>query len=216
MHLLLIRHGETDWNSEWRIQGHTDTPLNTRGIEQAERLAARLAAEEKIDVLYSSPLARARVTAEKISAKFNIEPILDDRLKEKALGEFEGLALDEIELRYPEFYKAWRESKDHFPLPGEESSQSLYQRVQAFLADLRARHTNDARITVVSHGATLSMFVATLAGIDIDRRSPFWFDNASVTHIDLSGARPRIRLLNDTCHLRDGHANQEWRIAKKS
>lgn len=207
MYLLLIRHGETDWNNQWRIQGHTDTPLNARGIEQAEKLAARLAAEGNINAVYSSPFSRARVTAEKISAKFNIEPIFDDRLKEKALGEFEGLALAEIEQRYPEFYKAWQESKDHYPFPGEESSQALYQRVQAFLEDLKARHTNDAPIAVVSHGATISMFVATLAGIAIDKRSPFWFDNASVTHIDLSGSRPRIRLLNDTCHLMDGHAN---------
>lgn len=204
MHLLLIRHGETDWNNERRIQGNTDTPLNANGIAQAKQLAARIAGE-KIDALYASPLARARVTAEIIAEKSGVALILDDRLKEKGLGDLEGLTVDEFEVRYPELHRGWISSVDHFPLPGEESPAQLRERIVAFIDDLRARHTNGARVGVVTHGGTISMFVSTLIGLEVNKRSPFWFDNASITLADLTSARPRVKLLNDTCHLRNGH-----------
>ncbi len=209
MHLYLIRHGETDWNVEQRIQGHTDTPLNARGIAQAEKLAARLAAEEKMDALYASPQRRARVTAETIARAAGIAPVFDDRLKEKYLGELEGMAIREVEQKFPEFFRGWRESATHVALPGEEHPRDLQTRLNSFLDDLRARHAPDARIAVVSHGGTIGMFIATLMEWDINKRLPFWFDNASVSWVDLSRARPRIRLLNDTCHLRNGNHNHD-------
>ncbi len=205
MHLLLIRHGETDWNNEGRIQGHTDTPLNARGIAQAEKLAARLAGE-KIDALYTSPLARARITADLIAQKLGIAAIPDDRLKEKYLGELEGLTGAEFEQQYPEVYRAWHASAEHFPMPGEETPAAFRQRVQEFLDDAQARHKDATQVAIVSHGGTLGMFLATLIGLDVHRRFPFWFDNASISRVDLSGSRPRLRLLNDTCHL-NGHGN---------
>ncbi len=204
MHLFLIRHGETDWNNERRIQGHTDTPLNERGIEQAEKLAARLAAEEKIDALYTSPLARARITAEIIGKRFGLEPILDDRLMEKHLGMLEGMSFEEIEQQQPELARRWRESKEHFLLPGEETAQELQGRVQSFLTEISPRH-DGSRVVIVSHGGTINTLIATLMEMDINRRWPFWFDNASISWVDLTGPRPRLRLLNDTCHLRNGH-----------
>ena len=208
MRLLLIRHGETDWNNEGRIQGHTDTPLNARGIAQAEKLAARLA-REKIDAIYTSPLARARATAELIAREHGVAVISDDRLKEKCLGDLEGITGAEFEQQHAELYRAWRESETHYPLPGEETPSAVQERVQAFLDRVRAEHPDGAQVAVISHGGTLSMFLATLIGLDIQRRFPFWFDNASVSHIDLSGTRSRLRLLNDTCHLCNGHNPSE-------
>ncbi len=208
MHLLLIRHGETDWNSEGRIQGHTDTPLNERGIEQAERLAARLASDA-IDAVYTSPLVRARVTADRIAHAHGFAAIPDDRLKEKYLGDLEGITGEEFEQQHAELYRAWRASAVHYPLPGEETPSALQQRVQAFLDHVRGEHPDGVQVAVVSHGGTLAMFLATLIGLDINRRFPFWFDNASISHVDLSGMRPRLRLLNDTCHLRNGHNHSE-------
>ncbi len=203
MHLLLIRHGETDWNNERRLQGNTDTPLNANGIVQARRLARRIAGEE-LDALYASPLARARGTAEIIADQLGVVLTLDDRLKEKGLGDLEGLTLEEFQAQYPELYQGWISSADHFPLPGEESPAQLRERIVAFLDDLRARHSNGTRIGVVTHGGTISMFVSTLIGLEVSKRSPFWFDNASITLADLTGARPRVKLLNDTCHLWNG------------
>ncbi len=206
MHLLLIRHGETDWNNERRIQGNTDTPLNTCGIEQAEQLATRIA-EEKIDALYTSPLARARMTAEIIGQKCGLAPNLDDRLREKSVGDLESLTVEEVERRYPNLVRLWQVSTDHVPLPNEETPAQVQQRVQAFVADLRERYANGTRVGVVSHGGTLGFLIATLIGWDIYKRMPFWFDNASVSLVDLAGSRPRVKLLNDTCHLRNGHIN---------
>ncbi len=203
MHLLLIRHGETDWNNERRIQGNTDTPLNANGIAQAKQLARRIAGE-KLEALYASPLVRARVTAEIIADKVGVVLTLDDRLKEKGLGDLEGLTLEEFQAQYPELYQGWIFSTDHFPLPGEESPAQLRERIVDFLNDLRTRHSNGARLGVVTHGGTISMFVSTLIDLPVNQRSPFWFDNASLTVVDLTGARPRVKLLNDTCHLWNG------------
>ncbi len=205
MHLLLIRHGETDWNNEGRVQGHSDTPLNANGIAQARQLAARVAAEESFSALYASPLARARVTAEIIAARCNVAPILDDRLKEQMLGEFEGLTDAELEQRFPGALAAWRADPLGSPLPGQEKRDDFRRRVQTFLDDLCARHADGARVAIVTHGGTIGMMLAPLIGLDIGKRFPFWFDNASLSHVDLSGGRVRLRLLNDTCHLRNGN-----------
>lgn len=200
MHLFLIRHGETDWNSEGRIQGHTDTPLNARGILQAQQLAARLAGEQ-IDALYTSPLARARTTAEIIARQTGIAAICDERLKEKGIGELEGLTADEFRQRYPDLFAQWHANATRVDLPGEENIAVFHQRTHTFLTDLHARHADAARVGIVSHGGTLGMLVATMIGLDIARRFPFWFDNASITRVEFNATRPRIRLLNDTCHL---------------
>jgi probable phosphoglycerate mutase len=200
MHLFLIRHGETDWNNERRIQGQTDTPLNANGIAQAQKLAQCIASD-KLDALYTSPLARARVTSEIIGRACGIVPVPDERLREKGLGDLEGLTLEEFQARHPELYRGWVTSHDHFPLPNEETPAQVRERIESFLQDLRAQYTNGARIGIVSHGGTISTFVSTLIGLEVNKRSPFWFDNASITIIDLSGLRPRVRLLNDTCHL---------------
>jgi len=205
MHLLLLRHGETDWNSEGRMQGHSDTPLNANGIAQAHQLAARVASEESFAAMYASPLARARVTAEIIAQQCNLTPLLDDRLKEQCLGDLEGLTGTEFEQRFPEVLAAWRADPLQTPLPGQEKRDAFQQRVQAFLADLQARHADGTRVAVVTHGGTIGMMLATLIGLDIGKRFPFWLDNASISHVDLSGGRVRVRLLNDTCHLRNGH-----------
>lgn len=203
MHLLLIRHGETDWNNERRIQGNTDTPLNANGIAQARQLAARIA-KDKIDALYSSPLERARVTAEIIGQHCGIAPVLDPRLKENGLGDLEGLTVAEFEQRFPELYQGWIKSVDHFTLPNEEPPAQLRERIIAFLDELRARHPNGSRVGIVTHGGTINMFVSMLIGLEVNKRSPFWFDNASITLADLTGSRPRVKLLNDTCHLTNG------------
>jgi broad specificity phosphatase PhoE len=205
MHLLLLRHGETDWNNEGRVQGHSDTLLNANGIAQAHQLAARVASEESFAAMYASPLARARVTAEIIAQQCNLTPLLDDRLKEQCLGDLEGLTGTEFEQRFPEVLAAWRADPLQTPLPGQEKRDAFQQRVQAFLADLQARHADGTRVAVVTHGGTIGMMLATLIGLDIGKRFPFWLDNASISHVDLSGGRVRVRLLNDTCHLRNGH-----------
>lgn len=204
MYLLLIRHGETDWNSEGRMQGRIDLPMNSRGTEQAERLAARLAEEEQIDVIYTSPLIRARATAEIIAQRFGQSPIPDLRLVERSVGQLEGLTLDDFKRRYPDLYRTWHDSNDHFRLPDGETREECLERIQSFLAMLRTRHTG-ARVALVTHGGTLSLMLGAAIGLDLTKRFPFRFDNASLSKVDMKSTLPRIDLLNDTCHLHTSH-----------
>ncbi len=196
---LFIRHGETDWNHEGRMQGRTDTPLNALGREQAERLASRLVQEPPIDELYCSPLARAFETAAIIGQALGLEPRTDVRLVERSAGQLEGLTLADIEREYPAVFRAWRDDKSRPSLPGAEEQQAFQSRVVLFLQMLTTRPVG--RIAVVTHGGTLSMVFATLMGLDIQSRFPFRFDNTSLSKVDLDG-RPRIELLNDSSHLR--------------
>ena len=161
MHLLLVRHGETVWNTELRIQGRTDTPLNARGLAQAERLSARLAAEEQVDVLYTSPLARACVTAEKIGQKLGLPPIEDERLVEQHFGELEGLTFKDLEGRYPEFIRQWRESKRQLALPGGETIVEFQCRVQEFLNQASEAHPDKS---VLGPAKNACLAVGTVSG----------------------------------------------------
>ncbi len=215
MYLLLIRHGETDWNSEGRMQGRIDLPLNVRGIEQAERLAARLVEEEQIDVLYTSPLIRARATAEIIAERFALNPIPDIRLVERSVGKLEGLTLRDFELSYPDLYQLWRNGKDSINLPDEETREECVERIQSFLAMLRRRH-GGARVALVTHGGTLNLMLGASIGLDLTKRFPFRFDNASLSKLDMKSVRPRIDLLNDTCHLRTFHGEPLTRPAENA
>ncbi len=215
MYLLLIRHGETDWNSQGRMQGRIDLPLNVRGIEQAERLAARLVEEEQIDVLYTSPLIRARVTAEIIAERFALNPIPDIRLVERSVGKLEGLTLRDFELSYPDLYQLWRNGKDSINLPDEETREECVERIQSFLSMLRRQHIG-ARVALVTHGGTLSLMLGASIGLDLAKRFPFHFDNASLSKLDMKNVRPRIDLLNDTCHLHTSHREPLARPAENA
>ncbi len=200
MHLILLRHGETDWNIQGRMQGRTDTPLNAQGLTQAQRLAERLMREEQIDAIYTSPLARARITAEIVGQKLGLKPIPDERLMERGAGVFEGLTAPEFAERYPDLHRAWLNEAHRPNLPGAEARDDFHRRVAAFLDSIRAEHPHQ-RIAVVSHGGTLSMLLATLIGLDFYRRSPFRFDNTSFTRVHWTDGTVRVELLNDTCHL---------------
>src|SRR4051812_40908884 len=109
--LYLIRHGETDWNAEGRIQGHSDIELNARGLEQARRLAARMPDEGEFVALYTSPLKRAYRTAEMIGEALNIPITPDKRLFERSLGELEGLTMSDIRQKHPEVARLWTTSE---------------------------------------------------------------------------------------------------------
>src|SRR5947209_9607942 len=130
--LVLVRHGETEWNRDQRVQGHLDVALSERGIEQAQRLARWLTGEP-IDALYSSDLQRARVTAE-ILAGGRLPVRLEPRLREGRFGVFEGLTAAEITSAYPEEYRAWREDAVRHRPPGGETLEDLQLRCVAALA----------------------------------------------------------------------------------
>ena len=153
--LLLIRHGETDFNRQLRFQGHLDAPLNANGLAQAERLAERLA-DEAIDLLVASDLLRARETAAPLAARRGLMLHTDAAWREQAFGLLEGLDAPTIRARHPDLWAAWtRHEPEHAP-PGGESYRAFFDRVWQALRALVQAHAG-ARVAVVTHGGVLDM-----------------------------------------------------------
>src|SRR5205823_5075106 len=160
--LLLVRHGETDWNRDGRWQGGSDTRLNDLGREQVRALADEL--DGGIDVVYSSDLARARETADIVAAKLGLEVRVDRRLRERGFGSWEGLTMPEIEKRFADAHRRW--------LAGEgagandaEGFEDFSARVNDFLADVLRLHPGES-VLVISHGGSIRVIHALATGID--------------------------------------------------
>jgi len=154
--ILAIRHGETAWNTDSRIQGHTDIPLNDTGLWQAERVAHALRGES-LQAVYSSDLQRARTTAEAIAQAQQLTLSLEPGLRERHFGHLEGLTHQEITARWPEQARRWRERDPAFGPDGGETLQAFYDRVVGTLAGLARRHPGGC-IAVVAHGGVLDCF----------------------------------------------------------
>jgi uncharacterized phosphatase len=143
--ILLVRHGETDWNVERRVQGHTDRPLNDRGREQAHSLAERLASE-RLDAVYSSDLQRALDTARPTAAAHGLDVVPLPALREKDFGTWEGLSDTEIRTRFPQSASG--------PWGDAETTEDVAARVLDALRDVAERHPG-GRVLVVTHGGPL-------------------------------------------------------------
>ena len=153
--LLLIRHGETAWNAEHRVQGTLDIPLSPLGMLQSARLADCLA-NESIEAVYSSGQSRAWLTAAPVAARLGLQIIAEPRLRERSFGVFEGLTLDEIAARYPAEFIKWRERDPEWRPDGGESGQQLIDRVMSAVTEISARHKNQT-VALVSHGGVLDV-----------------------------------------------------------
>ena len=200
--LLLIRHGQSTWNAEGRIQGWADPPLDEVGREQARKLARRLAAEEHgVTAIYTSPLARARQTAEQIALTLKLVLQTDDRLKENNVGQLTGLSGPEIEQQFPEWIARFHHpSREWVPPPGGEDRDVFVNRAVAVMTSILDHHPEQT-VAVVSHGGTLGVYLAHLLEMPVHRRLPFQFDNASLSIVQVSERRVRVVKFNDTCHL---------------
>jgi probable phosphoglycerate mutase len=197
--ILLVRHGETDWNASGRIQGHNDTPLNAAGRQQAQRTAQRLA-REPIKALYSSDLARAFETATIIGAPLGLTVVASARLRERQYGLWEGLTAAEIQMRYPEQFAIWRARTTDFAPPQGETRSELLTRALAELQTIARRHVTDM-VAVVTHGGLCYVLINHILGsIDGDQRE-FTFGNASIHTLEVTGDRWSVISMNETAHL---------------
>ena len=196
--LLLIRHGRSVWNADHRIQGQADPPLDGVGREQARRLAERLREDAPV-TLYTSPLQRAQETAEIVGEALGVPVVPDERLKEYDVGEIAGLTWAQIEERYPEVARRWAKEPEGLVIPGEEGNAPFRARVAAVFGEIGLRHP-EGTVGVVAHGGTLGAYLNHLIGLPT-WLSPFRFGNGSLSIVELNPVRPRIALLNDTCHL---------------
>ncbi|TET80969.1 MAG: histidine phosphatase family protein [Anaerolineales bacterium] len=164
--LILIRHGETDWNIEGRYTGQSDVPLNARGLEQAGSLAKQLQGR-KIDVIYSSDLRRAYQTAEALAESSGTRILIDPRLREIHQGEWEGMLFKDIRASYSQ---AW-EQRARDPLlvapPGGETVGQVRTRVLEALREILQQHP-DGHLAIVSHGLVLALIKVHIAGLPIE------------------------------------------------
>ncbi|MBA3736198.1 MAG: histidine phosphatase family protein [Actinobacteria bacterium] len=163
--LLLVRHGETDWNREGRWQGLSDTSLNDLGREQAHALAGDL--DGTVDAVYASDLSRARETAEILAEKLGLEVRLDPRLRERGFGSWEGLTTPEIEERFAETHRLWRAGEGS-GAEDAEPFEAFSARIEAFLADVLRQHPGE-EVLVVSHGGSIRAIHAVATGLDYVR-----------------------------------------------
>jgi broad specificity phosphatase PhoE len=161
--ILLARHGESDWNVEKRFQGHSDRPLTERGREQAHALAD-LVASEKIDAVYTSPLSRARETAEIVAAKAGLEPVALPELREVDTGSWSGLSRADVEARFPNEFARWRSGGSGWE--DGESYEEMAERVIGALRRIAEDHP-DGRVLVISHGGPIRAIHAASEGLAI-------------------------------------------------
>jgi 2,3-bisphosphoglycerate-dependent phosphoglycerate mutase len=197
--ILLVRHGETDWNATGRLQGQSDTPLNAVGHQQARRAAQRLVCEP-VRALYSSDLARAFQTATIIGQTLGLAVVTSPRLRERQYGAWEGLTAAEIQARYPEQFAAWRARSPDFAPPQGETRSQLLSRGLAELNTIARRHAGGTAV-VVTHGGLCYVLISHFLGsIDGDRRE-FTFGNASIHTLEATADRWSVISVNETAHL---------------
>jgi len=201
--LLLIRHGETAWNAEHRVQGQLDIPLSPLGVLQSARLAECLA-NEPIDAVYSSGQSRAWLTAAPLAARLGLEVIAEPRLRERSFGIFEGLTLDEIAERYPPEFKKWRERNPAWRPDGGESGQQLIDRVLSAVSDIGTKHPSQT-VVLVSHGGVLDVLYRAARLLEWHAPREHQMLNAAVNRLTTS-ATPlllSIERWGDVAHLQE-------------
>ncbi len=197
--LLLVRHGETEWNVQHRYQGRSDVPLSDVGRKQAKCLARRLG-DEKFDAIYASDLKRAWETASMIEKKVGIGIFSEPRLQEMNFGILEGLTFNEAQTRYPDIMAAWLKDYNQ-PSPDGEPLKAFSARILSFIDDLQLKHA-DQTILIVAHGGPLSEIIRLILGLPAERRWSFAMDNASLSELILGeDSYPVLKRLNDKCHI---------------
>ena len=177
-HLLAIRHGETEWNSQGRFQGHLNSVLNREGRAQAEALGERLA-RERFDLLLSSDLGRALQTAGAIAIRTGHEIVVEPRLRERRMGIFQGLTPAEVQARYPDDYARFRSRDPDYVIPEGESARQLFERSVACFTELAERHAG-LTLATVTHGGVLAMLYRHATGMPLDAPRDFHLHNTGV------------------------------------
>ena len=200
----LIRHAETTWNRENRLQGHSDLPLSPMGEEQARRVG-RFFASRHITRLFTSHLQRSRQTAHAIlsSNGHRLTPTVDQELCEIHLGAWEGLTPEQIDAQFSGAYQRWKEQPSSVVIPQAESLEVFQARVRRAMERILGL-MEEGEYVIVTHGGVIAMMLADLLGADYDtlmRR--LRLDNAGVTALEWgSGSgRPHVLWINSTIHL---------------
>ncbi len=204
--IIIVRHGQTEWNIKGIRQGHLDSRLTPRGVTQAKALATRLA-REKFSALYSSDLGRALETAQEIASVTGHQIITDARLRERHLGVFQGLNADEISEKYPEERRLLRTIGPAYVIPGGESMYQQVERNIAFLNELAEKHPEET-LVVVTHGGVVSGFFRHTLSIPLEAPRRFEFVNAGLNVFAREDGNWMLLTWGDVSHLAPGAASE--------
>ena len=196
----LVRHGETAWNAQGRLQGQIDIPLNETGEAQSRAAAARLSAQ-RFDALYSSDLARTAQTAAAAAALLSLAVVHTPLLRERYFGGFQGLTHDEAKNRYPHDYARFHARDPDHPLPGDgESLRAFSARVEGAFLSLADQHP-DQTVLVVTHGGVLDIAHRLASGLALQAKRTFTLRNAALNWIERHEAGWSLLDWADTAHL---------------
>ena len=208
MHLttiILIRHGETAWNAERRLQGHIDIALNQEGLRQARALAGALA-DQPLDAIYASDLARAVQTAQAVAARQPVPlPVQQQALlRERCFGGFEGLLYAEIAARFPQQFAAWQARDVDGAMPAglreAETFRQFYQRCTSAIAAIAQRHPGQV-VALVAHGGVLECAYRAALGLSLETARDFPVLNASINRFAFANGKLALLSWGEVDHL---------------
>lgn len=198
-HLIAIRHGETEWNSQGRFQGHLNSVLSAEGLVQAERLGERLAAEG-FDLLLSSDLGRALQTANAVAGHSGHQVVVEPRLRERRMGIFQGLTPAEAQARYPEEYARFRGHDPDYVIPDGESVRQLFERSVACFTELATRHRG-LTLATVTHGGVLAMLYRHARAMPLHAPRDFPLYNTGINRFSHHRGAWHLRSWGELGHL---------------
>jgi broad specificity phosphatase PhoE len=199
--ILLIRHGETEWNRIHRFQGRIDVPLNQEGVDQAQALARALK-NERLVAIYSSPLTRAMETARLVKAFHPSTPLFEEPgLIEMDLGEFDGMEVQRWAERFPDFRKHWLEAPATLKMPGGESLQEVQNRVVDALERITQNYSPKSTLLISSHNFVNLTILCHASGISLDRFRELKQVNAALNVLYKEGRKLWAEVINEQSHL---------------
>lgn len=206
--IVAIRHGETAWNVDTRIQGHRDIPLNGTGRWQAQRTASALI-DEGISSIYSSDLLRALETAQALGRVLAMPVVTDTRLRERAFGVFEAHTFAEIESRWPAEARRWAQREPDFAPEGGESLQQVRDRCVAAVQALADAHAGQT-IALVAHGGVMDCLYRAATHLDLQAKRSWPLGNASINRLLHNGVGLTLIGWGDTRHLDEVISRDDW------
>jgi probable phosphoglycerate mutase len=196
---IVVRHGETEWNVQHRIQGNGDSPLTARGRAQADAIAERLASE-RFDALIASDLGRAMQTAQRIARRTGHAVIADARLRERHFGEGEGMTYADIDRLHPGAFSRTQEMDPDYRVPGGETRREFHERIMHAFEALAEAHDGQ-RIAVVAHGGVLAAIYRVIHGIPVAQPHTIPIANAAYNAITFEADRWLLETWDDVAHL---------------
>lgn len=199
MNLILIRHGETEWNRTGRCQGFADIELNDIGRKQILELGLSLR-DTDVSAVYSSDLQRAINTASEIAKHHNLEVKIDMDLREMNQGELEGLLFEEIRAKYANVLKEWRDSPETLRIPGGESLLQVQERAWRVFEKVRRLHPGET-VVAVSHSLTITALLCRITGVGLKGFRNFNLQAACKNVISSANGQAEVTVLNDVSHL---------------